>query len=383
MGHPAPVIASAGDLGVRIRHREYIGDVLSSTPAGSFGVSSFLINPTNSDLFPWLSQLAKNFQEYKMEGLFMEFRTTSADALTGTNTALGTVMMATNYNSAASNFQSKREMENSQFGQSCKPSQSLRHFVECAPARTAISDTKYCRQGVIPASADPRLYDLGKFQIATVGVQAAAVNLGELWVSYQVTLMKPIDAISNLWVDYKESMFVTDGVTASDGFGNLATRTANVGGAVVSTTNTYGWQSNAFGITMPSPTSTTLNITIPANQLDINQVYLMEFEWPENLTGATSLTQFPDLTLVIPTGFTLVNYWSYVAGSKQQDKWGVPATGPCRTALCMRYVGAPTNPVSYNFVGTAPSSVTTFAGVTAGVFLFRFKTALGYNTLNV
>ena len=40
-------------------------------------------------------------------------------------------------------------------------------------------------------SGDTRLYNIGKFTIATVGMQAANANLGELWVSYKICFLKP------------------------------------------------------------------------------------------------------------------------------------------------------------------------------------------------
>jgi hypothetical protein len=40
-------------------------------------------------MFPWLSNIAQNFESYKLRGLVFEFKSMSGDALTSTNTALG------------------------------------------------------------------------------------------------------------------------------------------------------------------------------------------------------------------------------------------------------------------------------------------------------
>jgi hypothetical protein len=48
----------------------------------------------------------------------------------------------------------------------------------------------YIRNGDVMSSADKRFSDLGMFQFATVGMQAASV-IGELWVSYHVELIRP------------------------------------------------------------------------------------------------------------------------------------------------------------------------------------------------
>ena len=62
--------------------------------------------------------------------MLFEFRTMSADALNSVNTALGQVIMATDYNAANPPFGQKSEMENYEFGQSCKPSESQIHPIE-------------------------------------------------------------------------------------------------------------------------------------------------------------------------------------------------------------------------------------------------------------
>lgn len=172
------------------RRCEYICDIISSSSANTFKLQSFDINPGLESSFEWLSQIACNYEEYEFEGLYYEFRSMSADALNSTNTALGQVIMAANYNAASANFTNKQSMENYEGGVSGKPSQSVRYFVECAKAQTVLS-ALYIRQGAVPSGQDQRMYDLGNFQIATNGMQGTSVNVGELWVCYQVVLRKP------------------------------------------------------------------------------------------------------------------------------------------------------------------------------------------------
>lgn len=187
---PPPMINQSNKGGTIIRHREYLRDIFTSTTPGAFQLDNFYINPGDANTFPWLSQIAPNYEQYQIEGMIFEYRSMSADALNSTNTALGSVVMATNYDSLDTLFQNKSEMENYEFGASCKPSVDMMHPIECAPRQTTLTEL-YTRAGGIPAGADRRFYDLGNFQIATVGFQAASVNIGELWVSYQVRLMKP------------------------------------------------------------------------------------------------------------------------------------------------------------------------------------------------
>ena len=80
---------------VIVRHREFIGTVTSTT---NFAVWRTLsLNPGNKETFPWLSGIAKNFQEYKFKGLVFHYIPTSGNAVSGTSPALGSVMFQTSY----------------------------------------------------------------------------------------------------------------------------------------------------------------------------------------------------------------------------------------------------------------------------------------------
>lgn len=181
---------------VEICHREYIGDITSSATPGAFKIQNFNLNVGDQTTFPWLSEVCKStFQQYRMMGCVFEFRTMSADALNSTNTALGSVMMGTNYDVMDHPWSSKQQMANSEFSMTCKPSESMTHPIECAPQQTSIQ-TMYIRNGgENDVDDDPRFYDLGRFSIATVGMQAASVNVGELWVTYRVRLYKAVQLV--------------------------------------------------------------------------------------------------------------------------------------------------------------------------------------------
>ncbi len=171
---------------VFVSHREYLFDFNSST---SFNSVRLPINPGIYYSFPWLSTLAANFEEYRFHGLIFQFHSTSASALNSTNTALGTIIMATQYDVLDDAFINKTGMENYQFATSCKPAEDMIHPVECAVRSNPLGQL-YVRVGDVPSNSDQRMYDLGYFTLAAVGSQASA-NVGELWVSYVVELIKP------------------------------------------------------------------------------------------------------------------------------------------------------------------------------------------------
>lgn len=169
-----------------ITHREFIKDIRSSI---NFESSVFTINPGDPLTFPWLHKIAANYEEYLFQGIIFEYKTNSATSIGSTNTALGTVAIATQYNSLAPSFTSKQQIENYEFANSSVPSQSMLHALECDPKLG--NEVKYIfNERDSDVNADPRNYNLGKTTIATQGMQAAS-TVGELWVSYKVCLLKP------------------------------------------------------------------------------------------------------------------------------------------------------------------------------------------------
>lgn len=183
-----------------ITHKEYISDVYgnefiagSTTTTVPFKNIELPLNPGMETTFPWLSQLAANYEEYEFQQLMFTFRSVIADVGYSSSGQIGTCIMATNYNAGADKFQEKQSMMEYDGASSCKASQGMLHGVECDPRKLSGSRGKYVRSGPNPINTDIKTYDHGKFQLAFANTPAALVNqtMGELWVSYTVKLRKP------------------------------------------------------------------------------------------------------------------------------------------------------------------------------------------------
>jgi hypothetical protein len=185
MSGAVPSFSKSGD-GIVMCHKEYLTDIVGST---GFSIQSYNINPGLVATFPYLSQVALNFETYRLNGLIFEYRPTSGSAISTSSAALGTVIMATNYDPADNLFLNKQQMDSYEFSTSCVPFESMIHPVECKPFSNVL-DTQYVRTGSVPAGEDIQFYDRGLFQIATQGMQSA-YTVGELWVSYDIQLLKP------------------------------------------------------------------------------------------------------------------------------------------------------------------------------------------------
>lgn len=220
-------VRSSGDIpsmhrsgqSVVIRHKEYITDVYSSI---GFNVpTSYALNPGLAASFPWLSTIAQQYQEYTWKGIVYEFVSTSGDVVASTNTALGSIMMATQYKSTAGTFLNKQQLLNEYFSSDAKPSECFCHPIECDPKENPYN-VQYVRAAAVPTGEDAKTYDLGTMYLATQGMQASAIDIGEIWVSYEVELRKPVMAGAlNIYAEY----FHSQGANPSSGAALGLTRT--------------------------------------------------------------------------------------------------------------------------------------------------------------
>lgn len=165
---------------------EYLCDIKSSV---NFSIQKFPINPGLRRTFPWYSPQANCYEQYKPKGVLFQYRPTCGDAIASTDNAMGSVMMATEYNVNLPDFQDKQEMVDHEYSTDSKPSEYVYHPVECARSRTVLEEL-YVRDGTQDVP-DLKFYDLGNFYIATQGQQTDGVTIGELWVTYEFELLKP------------------------------------------------------------------------------------------------------------------------------------------------------------------------------------------------
>lgn len=177
------------DQSVIVRHKEFIGEIKSST---GFAVQYTLeLNPGVPETFPWLSNIARNYQEYRFKGVVFHYVPTSGSAVASTNNALGSVMMQTSYRATDTPPDSKRELLNEYWSTETAPFETTCHPIECNPSENPFN-IQYVRQVAVPEGDNLLMYDLGVTHVAVSGQQADGVVLGDLWVTYEVELKKPI-----------------------------------------------------------------------------------------------------------------------------------------------------------------------------------------------
>lgn len=366
--------SGSGRSNVRVRHSEYLGDVITSgTPGAFLNDGMWVLNPGNKDTFPWLSAIAGNFEEFQFNGLVFQFKSTSVDALVSNNTALGVVIGATDYNVMHNAFPNKAVMDNYEFTVSGKPSLSWTYPVECNPKMNVLKNMYITSQypDTLAAREDPKMYFLGGFQIATSGFQGTSVNVGELWVTYDVSLFKPsllgggggippgnvprinFFHISTVWSPTSTAPKLT-GVDGSHLFGTQTAATFQWPGDSAGPRNSalWGGESNTgtgplaypcgnFGFIAFSPTGNT--ITIPA--VTPGYLYMVGINWAQsaNSTGSapslgntSGCSTFPWIVPTVNGGWSSSAFGSIALGTDQTQNWA-----SCRLFQANSSSGAP------------------------------------------
>jgi len=167
-----------------IVYREYVGPVYSSQ---NFTTKGYALNPGLATTFPYLSTMARMYSQYRLDGCIFQFRSDLADSSTTFN-QVGEVAMCTQYDPDAPAPTSFQQVLNSEYAWCDKGSKSFLHMVECDPKQSS-SAVKMVRTGAV--TQDLRFSDVGNVYISTAGFPADNVLIGQLWVTYKVSLFKP------------------------------------------------------------------------------------------------------------------------------------------------------------------------------------------------
>lgn len=296
-----------------VRHKEYLGEVLSST---SYTVQqSFPLNPGLAVTFPWLAGIAIRFQEYRIKGMVFHYIPTSGSAVSSTNAALGSVMLQTSYRSTDTAPSSKVELLNEYCSNEAVPCEPFAHPIECDPKENPFN-VQYVRSGPVGAGETQLMYDLGQTHLAVTGCQTSGNVLGDLWVTYEVELKKPIVA-SNVTSSVAScSNYFTVGLSPTSIFGPN-TYVAPGSLSVTSLNNTFTFPKGTLGryqiwiscnggsVTLTTPTVALTSATLvrpvegqlfylfATNTTSTSNTFLFAIEITNPTVNATVTLNFP------------------------------------------------------------------------------------------
>jgi hypothetical protein len=306
----------------RIVHHEYWQSITSQGVA-AFTNTSYSINPGLVAIFPWLSTMASLYERYKINGLCLEGKSYGSQL---TNTALGEVIIAMQYNVADSPFTTKATMENSDYSLNTNVTKDFIYGIECDPTLRT-TEWLYTRGG---STTDPLpMCDIGDLNIATVlnSSYPAGTLLYDLSWSIDIEFTDPILTIPGI-INYVHQQRNAAGVNQP--LGNMVNVPLPTQPNITNTT-TYFQQpatGTLSGITITNaPSVSTINLNAPPGRV-IQVLMSWNFGGLELINGSGSPLGFgPGLQPVLSLDLD--------SGSQQADSIGNAFTSFTYSASCI------------------------------------------------
>lgn len=169
----------ASDGRILAVNSEFIMDVESS--GNGFKVQSLPLNPGIAETFPWLSNIANNYEFYQFVDLSFEYRP-ACSMITS-----GSVMLAIDYD-AADTLPATKQRLMSYMSAVQGPAYGGLRLASARANMDKAGIQRYTRGHSVPSGKDIKTYDLGQLIVATdtpIGV------IGSIYVNYRVRLMTP------------------------------------------------------------------------------------------------------------------------------------------------------------------------------------------------
>lgn len=327
---------------VRIRNSEPLGPI--SITSGQEVLKTFDLNPGNQITFPWLSNIARCYEQYIPHGIVFEFRTTASQAVT-TGTSLGTLTIATEYDVYDRTYRNVNQMLEAAYSQQSGVQTSALHGIECDPRHNPLG-MFYILHAGSNIGGSLREYTLGATTIATSGGTSSG-EVGQLWIHYDISMCKTQSPSNTGMVD----RWVATTFSNAAPFGSAMTRGAtNIPGAI---TNQVSIQGDPAGYT------TNTAYFFPRAAAQPGRVYLFLCRWQGTSVALTyptwavsgceilndSVTADDDFEGRLWT--TLVTGWE---GQFPQNGYSV-TSGGVFTGLLVR-ITSTTNTASISISGT-------------------------------
>lgn len=174
----APKMVSRPDGTIEVSHRAFLQPVDNNLIFTTMGVPC---NPGLSGSFPWLSKIARRYEEYRFKRLRYEFRSVASSATPGV------VMMSFDYDAADAAPASKGEQAQT------IPNSECNVWMNNELSVPANSQFRFVRAGTLSANLDVKTYDMGNLWLSSA--YGDNVVGGELYVEYTVELRKPTAGI--------------------------------------------------------------------------------------------------------------------------------------------------------------------------------------------
>jgi len=298
-GGTIPSMHSTKDS-VIVRHREFIGNVLSAVQFSSVSVP---MNPGLQSSFPWLSKTAQNYQEYKILGMVVEYLPLISEVATN-ELSLGQVVLAAQYRTDMPTYPSVAVAMESEFAVSTKPNASACLAIECDPSLSPYKAWYVRTNPRNLGNADVKTFDFVEVNVLCEGFQTAGQTAGQIWVSYEIELLHPTAYLDPPVTQYYFHAFNNSGITSANPLGNPATVVISnyinpVGENILG--GTFAQNFLQDGSTITNPDTGRIACSLPRGLIGTFQVTIVN-------TGAAGNAQLAGSSFGINNGTIYQNY---------------------------------------------------------------------------
>lgn len=251
-GSKAPVM-SFGSLNdehsdLIVSHSEFLRKVYANPTGVEKVTTSLNINPGLEATFPWLSQIAQNFEKYQIVQLAFRFTSDLSDVISNNLGQVGTIMAAPQYDPGEKTFQTEQQLLTANHKTVGKTTENMMSFVECDNRHLGKPNAWLgnVRDKPIGVGEDPSDFDHAKWIMSVVGTPDGIANqpIGRLEVTYTVLLKRPRD-YTKLGFGIHSDKFMSAGtLSVQDPLGNGYNQLA--GRPLIANTNNIGCRVDAI-----------------------------------------------------------------------------------------------------------------------------------------
>jgi len=299
-GGTIPSMHSTKDS-IIVRHREYVGDIVSST---TFLSTAVPVNPGLSASFPWLAKIASAFQQYKILGMVAEF-IPEVSEIAAAEISLGFLALAADYRTDLPSYPSLNQALESEFAVSVKPNCPVDLAIECDPMMSPYN-VWFVRTGPVPAGSDIKLFDFVEVDVLVGNNQTANVILGQLWFSFEIELLRPTSFLDPPATTFYARFSSSAPSNASPMFTPvLRSYTNPIGTNIIGGSNALNATNDGMTVVSGGAGSGTVVVTLPRGLTG-------DFTLFYDCLGANSTVLFPSVvTLFLCTGNGVISNGSF------------------------------------------------------------------------
>lgn len=166
---------------------EFVANIIPTSSEFST-IGRLAINPGQLNSFPWLAEIARNFQMYRFH--YLEFYYKPIAGIFDDQGKRGKVLLACTYDASLGAPYNKRVFEDIQPHSDGLPYQNQKLILSIKEMHKE-ADFKYVRVGPF-GGGDIKTYDVGNLWIGSDGITVLNEAVGELRVRYRVEFSSPV-----------------------------------------------------------------------------------------------------------------------------------------------------------------------------------------------